>query len=202
MQRTLGEARLLRRTRWIELHACRDARQHACTDAAKRLHPFYSLHMRNAPAPRTTWKAFVLESRRAARLSQQALAEALGVNKTTVWRWENEDRRPETPELAIKVATVTRQQPDRALVAAGFAIQIEDDLDPRLVGLDPGDPVVQHILSAPVTERMRELMLDRRRQQIAHRDAQDIAELEFWVERQGGQQDSGEDKPRKRGRAA
>jgi transcriptional regulator with XRE-family HTH domain len=37
--------------------------------------------------------------RTAAGLSQQALAEELGVDFRTIWRWENGKRRPRDPEM-------------------------------------------------------------------------------------------------------
>jgi DNA-binding XRE family transcriptional regulator len=181
MQRNLGVVRTLRRMKRIELHGCRDARQQTCTDADNRLHPFYSLHMRNAPSPRTTWKAYVLDARRTARLSQQALADALGVNKTTVWRWENEDRRPESLELAIKVADVTNTAREVAVVAAGFAMP-QAEFDPRLAGLDPNDPIVRHIDGLNISEQRKQWMFDRRRKILEDRRRADLEEVQFLAE--------------------
>lgn len=129
----------------------------------------------------------MIEARAAARLSQQALADALGVNKSTVWRWENEDRRPESIDLAIKVADVTRTSRSLAVAAAGLALpDDEGDSDPRLAGLDPNDPIVAHILALDVDDEMRGFMLDRRRQQITEQRERDLREIEFWVNRERG----------------
>lgn len=188
MQRDYGEARILRRRKRHGLHECKDARQHTCRDATSRLHSFYDLRMRNTPKPPTpTWKAYVLQSRASARLSQQALADALGVNKSTVWRWENEDRRPESIELAIRVADVTKTPRSIAVAASGLALAgDEEDADPRLVGLDPNHPVVRKIMALDVSEEMRGYMLDRQRQIEELRRQQDLAELEIIANRQRG----------------
>jgi transcriptional regulator with XRE-family HTH domain len=144
------------------------------------------------PKPKTpTWKAYVLEARRQARMSQQALADAIGANKSTVWRWENEDRAPESVEVAEKVADATNTPRATARAAGGFAASDDEGTDPRLAGLDPDDPVVRHIMSLDVDEEMREMMLDRRRQILADRARQDIDEIEFWANR-GDRRERGE----------
>lgn len=121
-------------------------------------------------------------------MSQQALADALGVNKSTVWRWENESRAPESLDLAVRLADATRTPRDVAAAAAGFAMrdEAEDDLDPRLVGLDPNDPVVRHIMALEIDEDMRGYMLDRRRQILDLRRQQDLAEVDILARRERG----------------
>jgi transcriptional regulator with XRE-family HTH domain len=188
MQRGLLGTRLIRRTKALNMHACTDARQQPCTHANNWLHPSYSLHVRNTPKAKTpSWRAFVLEARTLARMSQQALADAMGVNKSTVWRWENEDRGPESVEMALRVADATRSSRELAVAAAGFALPEEDDeLDPRLRGLDPADPVVRHIMGLDIDEETRGYMLDRRREILALRREQDLRELDIIVRRERG----------------
>jgi len=180
------------------LHRRNDARW----QQKPQVRAFYAVHVGNRSAAKSgSWATLVVEGRRRAGYTQEKLAALVGVDRTTVWRWEKQNRLPDTVELTLVVARVLGIDQDLALHAAGHVgpDAPEPEVDPRLKGLSPDDPVVRHILSAPVSERMRELMLDRRRQQLAHRDAQDIAELQFWVESQEAQQKSGERKP---GRAA
>lgn len=159
--------------------------------------------MRNAPkAPTPTWQAYVLEARRLAGLSQQALADILNVNKSTVWRWENESRAPESLDLAIRVADATRTPRETAAAAGGFAMRDDDDAepDPRLVGLDPNDDVVRLIMSLSVDEGLRSRMLNRRRQVLADRARADIEEVRFWAEQAATT--AAEDTKGKQGRVA
>lgn len=189
MQRGLVGAPLKRRLNLFRLHTCRDARGHTCSHATDGLHESYASVVRNAPKqPTPTWQAFVLEARRLSGMSQQALADALGVNKSTVWRWENESRAPESLDLAVRLADATRTPRDVAAAAAGFAMrdETEDDLDPRLVGLDPNDPVVRHIMALDIDEDMRGYMLDRRRQILDLRRQQDLAEVDILARRERG----------------
>lgn len=189
MQRGLVGAPLKRRLNLIRLHPCRDAPQRTCSHATERLHESYASIVRNSPkAPTPTWQAYVLEARRLSGMSQQALADALDVNKSTVWRWENESRTPESLDLAVRVADVTRTPRDIAAAAAGFAMRdnTKKELDPRLIGLDPNDPVVRHIMALDVDEELRSYMLDRRRQILAMRREQDLQEVDIIVRRERG----------------
>lgn len=186
MQRTLGVPRLLRRIRAIDAVRDEAARQQPCNHAANRLHPFYPLHMRNAPKPKVpTWAEYVLQARTNAKLSQRALAAKLGVDRVTVWRWENENRRPESAELAVKVADVTHTVRELALAAAGLGMPDDpaDEHGLALRGLDPGDPVVQNILSLDISNEERDVMLKRRAEIVALRLAQDLRELELMARR-------------------
>ena len=189
MQRGLVGAPLKRKLNLIKLHTCIDAGGHTCSHATVRLHGSYPEPMRNAPkTPTPTWRAFVLEARTLARMSQQALADALGVNKSTVWRWENENRAPESLELAIRLADATRSSREVAAAAAGFAMpdDSEEAPDPRLRGLDPKDPVVIHIVNLDIDEEMRRFMLDYHRQKLALRREQDILEVDIMARRERG----------------
>lgn len=191
---------LKRRMRLFELHACRGARGHTCSHATERLHEAYASDVRNSPkAPTPTWQAYVLEARRLSGLSQQALADVLGVNKSTVWRWENESRAPESLDLAVRVADATRTPRETAAAAGGFTMRDETDdtPDPRLVGLDSNDDVVRLIMSLDVDESLRSRMLNRRRQVLADRTRADLEEVRFLAEHAGG-----ETVPHKKERAA
>lgn len=197
MQRGLIGVRAARHRVRLLLHRRNDASmQHVCPAQGD-----YGVHVRNInPVESGTWATMVRDARAQLQLSQQALADRVGVDRTTVWRWENKNQRPDTLEIAERAIAVLNLNRDAALIATRYLTAdpkaiVQPPPDPRLRGLSPNDRVVQHIMTAPVTERQREVMLNRRRQQLAHRDAQDIAELQFWIESQGAQQDSDDDNP-------
>lgn len=139
------------------------------------------------------WATFVRRERRRAELTQQQLADAVGTSRETVIRWEKGIHKPENLETVLKVAAALRADRDLALAAADLYAGEPPplpELDPRLEGLDPNDPLVVHIMELEVDEEMRGYMLDRRRQQIAEQRERDLRELErerqFWTERRRG----------------
>jgi transcriptional regulator with XRE-family HTH domain len=132
----------------------------------------------------------VRTARITARLSQRELAAAVDVSRETISRWEFGRQKPETAEPVAKLAAVLRLDFEQLMRAVGLAISNsgKPEPDPRLRGLDPNDPVVRHIMALDLgdDEEMRGMMLDRRRQQLAARNEQDIAEIEFWANRGRG----------------
>lgn len=147
----------------------------------------YALHMRNTSG--SNWATFVKTGRERKRLSQQALAEATGQHRTTIWRWENAGVRPETAEVVTAVADALGEDRDAGLRAAGLAILDEAvETDPRLRGFAPNDPTVRRIMDLDVDEEMRGLMLDRHRQnlEIFHQRAIEDAEREARARRDRG----------------
>lgn len=69
------------------------------------------------------------EKRRALRLTQQQLAEALGVEKNTVARWERGELRPQSPRM-LRLALIGLEQERLAeLIAEGGL----EDVQPRTV---------------------------------------------------------------------
>lgn len=152
-----------------------------CNVAGQQPHAgLYALHMRNTASG--TWATLVREGRERVRprLSQQALAELVGVDRTTIWRWESAGVRPENPEMVIAVAAALGVDQDEAMLAAGLAVAGKDagDADPRLRGLDPNDPVVRKIMSFDVDDEMRDMMLDRHRHNLELDRQRYLAQLE------------------------
>lgn len=43
------------------------------------------------------------DQRKKAKLSRKAMADVLGVNETTVWRWETGDRWPQDSDLVVSI---------------------------------------------------------------------------------------------------
>lgn len=98
-----------------------------------------------------------------------------------------------TLDVARRIALAVNDKTENAVRAAGALLDAEDtEGDPRLRGLDQGDPVVQHILALDLgdDEEMRGFMLDRRRQQVAEQRERDLREIEreieFWANRRSG----------------
>lgn len=131
----------------------------------------YAVHMRNTSG--STWATFVKDGRDRAGLSQKALADVLGIERTTVWRWENAGVRPDSPEMVAATADAIHQDRNAAMHAAGLAIPdfAAPEADPRLQGLDASDPIVRRIMGFEIDEEMRAFMLDRHRRNL-ERDRQ------------------------------
>lgn len=152
------------------------------------------------------WATLVKAGRIAMGISQQALADAVGVSRSTVVRWEANTQKPENAEVVGKVAEVIRDDYDRLMRAAGLALAPRDaapEPDPRLRGLDPNDRVVKRILALNITEELRDRALERHRRKLAEREQQDMEDLELLLaaERNADQESGRSDKPIRRGAA-
>src|SRR4051812_18534502 len=100
------------KSRWrLRKEAARD-RVHRCIDAGPQpSRPViqtpsdpYGVHMRiNPSAESSTWASLVRTHRQLARLSQEKLADEVGTARSTVWRWENSDQKPESYSMAVLV---------------------------------------------------------------------------------------------------
>lgn len=127
--------------------------------------------MRNNPAVESgTWATLVKTHRRARNMSQQALADAAGCDRSTVWRWENTDQKPDSAAQALRVAEVLGIDRDTAMRATGFAPDDERPAEPELwtyarsLGLDPHSVEVQTILGGRWAEDMQRRMLRQERE--------------------------------------
>lgn len=159
------------------VHGCNVAGQQPYAD-------LYALHMRNTSG--SSWATFVKSGRERKGLSQQALAGATGQHRTTIWRWESAGVRPETPEVVTAVADALGETHDAALRAAGLALEsVEPETDPRLRGFAPNDPVVRKIMSFDVDEDMRQMMLDRHRENLELQQRRWLEDLERDLHRRG-----------------
>lgn len=151
--------------------------------AQDRSHLVYVVRVRNTDGD--DWATLVRTGRVAARLSQQALADAIGASRWTILRWEGNTQKPENAEIVAKLANVIRVDFDRLMRAAGLALAESESApkpDPRLIGLDPNDRVVKAILALDVSEARKGRMLNRRRQILADRERADLEEIEFLVD--------------------
>lgn len=149
----------------------------------------YGVRMRhNDDAARDSWATLVRRNRERLQMSQQQLADALGIKRETVSRWESGKlARPayDTAVAAIRALGIDRTE---GLRVAGYA-EGDEQPDPyayvREMGLDPSNRVVRRILNlAGVSEEFRMRAL-RREKQMQLRDEQArLDALEWAVEEQ------------------
>lgn len=157
--------------------------------------------MRNiSPEESGTWATLVKAARRQAGLSQDRLAKGFGGDRSTVWRWENSDQKPDSVAIAVRVADVLEIDRNVALRAAGFAVEeipevpeSEDDKLVRSFGLDPNSRIVQRIMTGPWDTGMKKLMLKREREWVDRAEAERLGQLDLaeQLARRTGEDDGG-----------
>jgi transcriptional regulator with XRE-family HTH domain len=113
----------------------------------------YLVRMRNPPADqRAGWAAYITALRTAVGLSRAKLAERLGVDPATVWRWETKRQRPESPVVPEKIAELFKVDLDEVLVAAGLKPAAEVPTEPTREDIDEE---LEMILRAKLPERVK-----------------------------------------------
>lgn len=171
---------------WVlrKRHVARPQQVSAAQDASRLV---YVVRVRNTDSG--DWATLVKTGRLAARLSQQALADAIGASRWTILRWEAGQQKPENAEVVAKLSKVIRQDYDQLMRAAGLALATPETAppDPRLRGLDLrglalNDRVVQTIIELDISKERKQRMLDRRRKILADRERADLEEIEFLVD--------------------
>lgn len=142
------------------------------------------LHMRKLlDVERGDWQALVIHVRDLTKLKTGPLAARAGVSPETWWRWERRGQKPKEADVVGRFAKAFGLEIDDAMWAAGLLVEGQaEEADPRLLGLDPADEVVQFIMSLEVDDVQRERMLERRRLILAERARADIEEIRFWAE--------------------
>lgn len=145
----------------------------------------------NSAAGSDTWASLVRENRRRLQITQQALADKLGVTRETIGRWESGRFKPE--DLDITVAAIKALGIDRelGLLVAGFAVRAtEEELPPepnivryaRSLRLDPDDAVVSAILDSPFDDDMKQRMLRYERSLIDEQQRQRLEQIRIQTE--------------------
>lgn len=139
------------------------------------------MHVRNEGERADSWASLVREAMTATRLDEYGLAEAIGTNRTTVWRWLQDRNKPANVPTVERFAEATGIDLNRALRAAGFAPRMAAPVE-RTPAVPPGfsasDPIVRRILAANVDEPTREAMFAHYRRRLDEAGA-DIE----WMER-------------------
>lgn len=138
------------------------------------------------------WASFVREGRRELKLTQEKFGAAVGVNRSTVWRWEKEGMKPENVEVTTAVARLFGVSVDAAMKAAGLMAvgPYEPTRPPHPMilkyGLSSSDPIVRKILAANVDEPTRADMFAHYRRRLDEAGA-DID----WMERHAPKGEAG-----------
>lgn len=108
------------------------------------LHVAYRQHVPSSPNPRgEQFAALIREARSTAGISQDALADRAGVNRSTVIRWEGGDASRPDPDQVRRVCRVLGIDPRRAAVALGYLAP--EEVDP--VGAARMDPHLEEVLT-------------------------------------------------------
>lgn len=95
----------------------------------------------------------------------------------------NADGTRVTLDVARRIALAIGDKPENAIRAAGSLLedQGDDAPDPRLLGLDPHDEVVQKIMASDLSDQRKNNMLKTRRRILDARKRADLEELEFLI---------------------
>lgn len=141
----------------------------------------YLLRVRSTPERRReAWASYIQALRKATGVSRAELARRLGVDPTTVWRWETKRQKPESPDIPLAIAELFSLDADEVMAAAG--------LKPDTAVSQPTvevDEELELILNAPVNARMKKKMIERlfelREQDKQRREA----EIKWWIEQAG-----------------
>ncbi len=80
----------------------------------------------------------IAECRIAAHMTQQALADALGVSKNTIFSWEKGIRKPDI-DMLQKLSAFFNISIDKLMGNAEPAIPDDDDIKFALFGVDPAN---------------------------------------------------------------
>jgi transcriptional regulator with XRE-family HTH domain len=111
------------------------------------------------------WAKYVRNAVMECQANVSLLRQRSGVSRSSIYRWLADDGTRVTIDSARKIARAIGDDPSNAIRAAGALLDRGND---GLGGLDPNDPVVAHILNLEVDEEMREMMLDRYRENLEH----------------------------------
>lgn len=150
--------------------------------------------MRLSPVLKSdTWGTLVRRNRERLGYSQERLGELLGISKRTVGRWEKDQTRPESVDIAYAAARTLSVDTAPAMRLAGFAPSAAESEaeDPyafvREMGLDPDSRVVQRILNMEgISEDLRMRALRRERELQLRDEQRRLEDLEWTIQQQAG----------------
>lgn len=138
----------------------------------------YALRVRNAD-PRQVWATYLKRLLAAAGIKGPDLAQRLGVDPSTVWRWTTGRQKPESPEAPEAIAALFQLDPAEVLAAAGLATPPEPPAEPTR----ESDEEIELIMSAPVDDATRRRMLERLAYLRERDRKQRLEDIRFLLER-------------------
>ncbi|MEU4777504.1 helix-turn-helix transcriptional regulator [Micromonospora sp. NPDC023633] len=111
----------------------------------------YGVHVGNTATPdRGTWASLVTTTRERVGMNKSELARRLGIDRTTIIRWESGRSRPEDPAVVEAFAALFGLNADEVLVAAGLRVGTSppgrSTSDPPL---DPDMVIIMRRLTSP-----------------------------------------------------
>lgn len=106
---------------------------------------------------RNNWGPYIADARKKRGMNRTAFADAVGIGRTTAWRWESSDQRPENVDVVLRVASVLGLDIDEALAAAGLSPDREPpepqaqepELDARALAIARDLQIISDRLYAP-----------------------------------------------------
>jgi transcriptional regulator with XRE-family HTH domain len=108
------------------------------------LHVAYRHHVPGSPKSRgEQFAALIRDARTVAGITQDALADQAGVNRSTIIRWEGGDASRPDPDQVRRVCRALGVDPRRAAVALGYLSP--EDIDP--VGTARTNPHLEEVLA-------------------------------------------------------
>lgn len=135
-----------------------------------------------------TWGSLVRFNRERLGLTQQQLADRLGLSRKTIQRWEGTGAKPDAIALAIATIKVLGMDREAGLLTAGYAAA-EGELEPdpyayvRAMGLDPNGRVVRRILTMDISDGVRMAALRREKELQVLEEQRRLEDLEFRFRR-------------------
>lgn len=113
----------------------------------------YLVRVRNTPeGQRQAWAAYIKALRGATGMSTRALADRLGVDPATVWRWETAKTKPESTAVPERIAELFKVSLDEVLTAAGLKPTVDPAPEPTI---EP-DPEIDAILRSGLPRRIQD----------------------------------------------
>lgn len=175
MQRGLSLVKATRDRQRLRLRRRNDASPQPSRPATIPLPLPYSVRVRNTTEPqRQAWAQFAKSAR--GRMPQSELAKQLGVDRATIYRWENGLQRPENADTVARFAQITGIDVEEALAAAGLRPDVQAPHEPTR----ELDEVEVLIINAPVGEELKQRMLrnlDERRERERQQRLRDFGEM-------------------------
>lgn len=180
MQQVLPRRVAVRQPDVTILQGCKHAAMQAALAPAQQT-IIYRVHVRNTGGRSSgVWATYARRAREGAGMTRAELAERLGKDHSTIYRWETGSYRPDSADTVAAWASAVGVPLDEALAAAG----LRPDLPPPQEPTQERDEEIDLIrsatgLTAAQKRQLIERVLERREEDRQRR----IADLRWMLER-------------------